>query len=197
MQNMKNNFQNLKDEELFYFLASPDKKKSREAFDILYSRHSTHIYSYCRKILVDSEAIEDIFQETFVKAFESAKNGVEMTNFGGFLLRIARNLCINELRDKKRNKTESFVEGVFQNPVNQYEQSDATEIVNKAMAKLPFNYREVLVLREIHGMSYVEIAKVLKKDISNIRVRIYRGKIALKQILQPLIREMNKLDKDE
>ena len=86
---MKNNYEQMSDNELYYLLNS-DKKTAERAFSELYSRHSPRIYAYCRRFLGNREEAQDVYQEAFVRFFKSAKQQREMTNVPAFLLKIGR-----------------------------------------------------------------------------------------------------------
>ncbi|MDE6832275.1 MAG: sigma-70 family RNA polymerase sigma factor, partial [Muribaculaceae bacterium] len=84
-------------------------KGSNEAFDVLLSRHSDRIYNYIQHIVKDSAIADDIFQETFVKAITTIKQGryTETGKFGAWLSRIAHNLVIYNFRQEKSENTVS------------------------------------------------------------------------------------------
>ena len=104
------------------------------------------------------QATDDIFQETFVRFYEMGVLGREVQNIQGYLLKIARNLCLNE-KQKKYNSTkislENFEFPSFDTP---YEQTELNRLIATALEMLPDDYKEVLVLREMYGYSYNEIA---------------------------------------
>ncbi len=192
---MKKNFQNMSDEDVYYLLY--DEKSKREAFDELYSRYSSKIYTYCRKVLNNEPAADDIFQETFTRFYESSLVDREMTNVAGFLIKIARNLCLNE-KDKKYNKQVSIEDFQFQVNDKSFEKKELNDILNMGLILLPEKYREVLILKEFLDFSYQEIADTLGESLSVIRIRIYRAKAKLREVLSPYFEEYknNKLDKD-
>jgi len=80
------------------------KSVSEPAFAELYARHSPRIFAYCRRILGDRESAQDAFQETFIRFYNSAQQNREMTNVPAYLLRIARNICLNMQRNNHNNK---------------------------------------------------------------------------------------------
>ncbi len=181
--------QHMSDEEV-YSLLNAGGKHSRKAFDELYTRFSAKIYVYCKKVLNNDDVAEDVFQETFTRFYESAQIDRVMTNVAGYLIRIARNLCINE-KMKKYNDKVSLDD--LQLPVydKAYDKKQMTEILQLGLDALPEKYREVLVLKEFLDMSYKEIAEVLKTTLPVVRIRIYRAKNKLKEILTPYLDEIN------
>ena len=168
-----------------------DQKTARYAFEELYARYSTKIYTYCKRILNNDEIAEDVFQETFMKLYESAKVDRAMTNFSAFVFRIARNLCINE----KHKKYNAFVPlEDFNFPIDD-PNSDSREkldLLETAMESLPKKYKEVLVLKEYLGFSYQEIADLMETTLPSVRINIYRAKHKLREMLSPYLQDYQK-----
>jgi RNA polymerase sigma-70 factor, ECF subfamily len=184
-------FQTYGDTDLFLLMQKKDQYH-QEAFAELYSRHSPRVFAYCRRYLGSEEAANDVFQESFVRFFKSAESERVMTNVPAFLLRIARNLCVNYLRKEKRHI--SFEEYMTIPEVKENEdKGELLDLIKEAIASLPEKYREVFVLREYEGLSYIEIAEMTEETVANIKVRIYRAKQKLREILAPYIKEMDKM----
>lgn len=184
-----NSIKMLSDEQLYDFL-SGNKKSAKMAFDELYNRFSTKIFTYCNRILFDRELAEDVFQETFLRFLESAKKERDMTNVSAFIFRIARNLCINE-KARKHHGFLSFEELIYPVSDQSYETKERVDLLETALQTLPQKYREVIVLKEFLGMSYQDIAEVLDSTLPSIRIRIYRAKQKLRDLLAPYIEERN------
>jgi RNA polymerase sigma-70 factor (ECF subfamily) len=183
---------NISDEELFLKLGSKKKKESKLAFDELYSRYSTNIYAYCRKILGDEELASDIFQETFTRVYQSAKKKKQMSNVAGFIVKIARNLCLNEKQKQKRIYTN--LENIYLPSYDtHYGNKQLEELLSTALDDLPDDYKEALILKEFMNMSYKEIADILNTTLPVIRIRIYRAKNKLKELLSPYLSEIENI----
>ncbi|MCX6153920.1 MAG: RNA polymerase sigma factor [Candidatus Kapabacteria bacterium] len=186
---MRNRITDRSDEEL-YLLILDKSSQSNNAFEELYSRYSTNLYTYCFKILNDRQLANDIFQEAFIKLLETQKATSNMTNIAAYLFRIARNLCLNE----KQKKYHAFVTIEDLNlSINEdiYEQKEQTMIIESALDALPPKFKEILILKEYLDKSYQEIADILEISVSSVRIRIYRAKERLRQILQPYFLENN------
>jgi RNA polymerase sigma-70 factor, ECF subfamily len=110
-----------------------------------------------------------------------------MSNVPGFLLTIARNLCLNAKRDRKPTVTVEDVEAALAVPGQ--EQREFTQLVTMALEMLPDDYREVFVLREYEGLTYAEIADIIDTSLPTVKVRIFRAKQRLRQILTPYLME--------
>ena len=134
-------------------LLNTDKTKSERAFNELYKRYSGGVHAYCLKILGDQEKAEDIFQETFLRFIKNVKADAKTTNIPGFLIKIARNLCLNEKRNKRiMVDVEDF--NFFTEPNQNYEKKELLELINMALELIEFNYREVFILREYNELNY-------------------------------------------
>lgn len=189
---VETNFENLKDEELFSKLSEKDKSESEKAFLELYNRYASRVYSYCNRILDNKEDAQDVFQETFIRFYESAKVERIMTNVPGFLLRIARNLCFNFKRVRRQNVTiEDYMH--FEEYSKSHERDELLELIKLALTGLSDDLREAFVLREYEGMSYVEISDFLGISIALVKVRIFRAKQKIREFLAPYIAELTKL----
>lgn len=189
---MKTNLEKLEDEELFSKLSSENRSESENAFLELYNRYANRVFSYCSRILDNKEDARDVFQETFVKFYESAKSERIMTNVPGFLLRIARNLCFNLKRTRHHNITiEDYMH--YQEYSNNHERDELMGLIKVALTGLPDELRETFVLREYEGMSYSEISDFLGISLALVKIRIYRAKQKIREFLAPYITELTKL----
>lgn len=181
------------DEELYYQLGGK-KRDSVKAFDEIYRRYSSKVYSYCRKVLNNSEVANDVFQDTFSRFYESAKVDKKMTNVSGYLIRIARNLCLNE-KARKYNDKVSLEDITLPSIDKAYGSKQLSELLETAIEDLPEQYREALVLKEFMDMSYKEIAESLDLTLPIVRIRIYRAKNKLRELLSPYMEEFEKINR--
>ncbi len=183
------NFEDLSDIELFNLLKK-DKKESPEAFKELYSRYSSRIYAYCRRFVGYKEEAEDIFQDTFKKFYEAAQQEREMTNVYGFIIKIARNLCINSKRNQKR--TIEIDDTLNISTKSRQDKEEMLDLIKQAIDELPAEYKDVLILREYQGLSYIEIAEMTNLSLGTVKVRIFRAKDKIRTILKPYMEEFSK-----
>jgi len=190
---MKKSFEEYKDEKL-YSLLCKNKVNSDKAFAELYARHSSRVFAYCRRFMGNKEEAQDIFQETFIRFHQSSSPDRVMTNVPAFLLRIARNLCVNSKRKEKSHLTyEDYMVG--SNDEHKTDSDELLELVKTALEVLPDKYKEMFILREYDGMSYAEIGEITGESISIVKVRIYRAKQKIREVLSPYINEMEKFKK--
>ncbi|HPI20399.1 MAG TPA: RNA polymerase sigma factor [Candidatus Kapabacteria bacterium] len=182
-------FEDLSDIELFNLLKK-EKKESPEAFKELYSRYSSRIYAYCRRFIGYKEEAEDIFQDTFKKFYEAAQQEREMTNVYGFIIKIARNLCINSKRNQKR--TIEIDDSINISTKSRQDKEEMLDLIKQAIEELPPEYKDVLILREYQGLSYIEIAEMTNLSLGTVKVRIFRAKDKIRTILKPYMEEFSK-----
>ncbi|MCS6966112.1 MAG: RNA polymerase sigma factor [Candidatus Kapabacteria bacterium] len=181
------------DEVLFALMSSPDQRQAEAAFRELYARYAQRIYSYCARILGSRYDAQDAFQETFLRFWQSAQQERTMTNVPAFLLRIARNLCLNFKRDNRAvTEFDEELHGAssLTSPTVQMEQEELRALLHQAISLLPPEYREALVLREQIGLSYTEIAELVGASETAVKVRVFRAKEKLRQLLAPYIEEL-------
>jgi RNA polymerase sigma-70 factor (ECF subfamily) len=167
-----------------------EPEAARRAFEELYNRYAADVYRYCFRVVGDQALAEDLFQETFLRLYRSAADERVMTNVAAFILRIARNLCLNT--KKNRHYTLLSLEQ-FELPAHDtgYERKEMEHLVLTALDCLPDDYREVIVLREYEGLSYAEIADVVGISVSTVGIRIFRARRKLAEILAPYIAELS------
>jgi RNA polymerase sigma-70 factor (ECF subfamily) len=169
-----NNLKTMADEALVALYA----KGNNPAFDVLLNRYKSSVHSYIYYIVRDRDLTEDVFQETFVKAIVTIKQGRYSENgkFKAWIMRIAHNLIIDHFRQERNENTISNDE-VDVDLFNDIRLSDSTaedqmvqnqvfDDVRKLVRHLPDNQREVLEMRYYRDMSFKEIAEVTGVSIN-------------------------------
>ncbi len=188
------NIEEYSDDELFQIMRSK-KGLHDAAFGEIYKRHSPRVFAYCKRFLGGREEARDIFQETFISFFKSGEQDREMTNVPAFILRIARNLCVNALKNKNMKFVHvSYEDFMAFNEEKSYEgDEELLDLINNALDTLPDKYKEMFILREYDGLSYADIAAVTDETVANVKVRIHRAKQKIREILEPYIKEIDKM----
>ena len=187
---MKQKFTSYSDSVLFDALKRA-KPESEYAFAELYNRHNQRIYSYCLKVTGNSDEARDIFQETFIRFYKSAAQEDGVENVGGYVMRIARNLCLNFNRNKKN--TVAIEDFHLTGQSHNYEQEELLGLVQTALEYLDYEYREVFVMRQYHDLSYEEIAEITGDTIPALKNLVWKKKKKIKHILSPYIADISKL----
>ncbi len=180
-----------KDAELIALFQNGDVN-SEEAFRAIYSKYSPRIYAYCLRVLGNKSLADDIFQETFVRFYEKAKSSYDEGSVNGFLITIARNLCLNHKRDKKSNIPFEEYHLVNQMVINENTENreEVHKLITASLELLDFKLREPLVLRMYNGLSYKEIAEICNISVENARKRVFRAKQKIREILEPYYNEI-------
>lgn len=183
---MSSELEKIGDIELYYRL-DKDKETAGVAFAELYSRYSSRVFAYCRRFLGNKDDAKDIFQETFVRFFQSAQQDREMTNVPAFLLKIARNLCVNHKR--KLKEVVSF-EDYMTSDSGTEDQDELLKLIKMALELLTPEYKDLFILREYNGLSYNEIAEITGLSLSTVKIRLFRAKLKIREILQPYLADL-------
>ena len=161
-------------------------------FRLLVQRHQEKVRNIIYLTLGLSEEVDDIAQEVFITVYRNLKHFRFESQFTTWLYRITVNKCKDYLR--KKNVRKIFVPlKEADDRAGHYsstEEGDISNIVNKAIAKLPYKLRLPLLLKDIEGFSYQEISESLNCEMGTVKSRIFRGRERLKEILQPLEKEL-------
>ncbi len=167
------------DAELFErFLAGDDR-----AFVDLFDRHNHRLFLYCMKLVNESDVAEDLTQELWERVIKLRLKPQKVLNPGGFLLTIARNLCLNHIRSQRRlSSIDDVHEGALPS-ASMREMSQMEELVIMALNELPMEMREVLILNTYSGYRFDEIAEMMGKSVDAVRMRASRARAQLRTIL--------------
>lgn len=186
-------FSKYSDIELSFLMSSDNKEIRKRAFDQVYERYSPQVYTFCYRFLRNEELAKDIFQDSFVKLFDTIQTKNEgIENLGGYLLKIARNLCLNEINIKKIKKVNiDDIELKYND--ESYESKQNKELLIQSLNQLPAKYRELLILKEFLNYSYNEIADITEQTKSNVGIMLHRAKQMLKEIVLK-VHKINKIE---
>ncbi|MFW5701358.1 MAG: RNA polymerase sigma factor [Bacteroidota bacterium] len=168
-----------------------DSRQSQEAaFTELYNRYASQVHAYCYRVLGSEEQAEDVFQETFIKFFKNVRTDLKNSNIPGFLITIARNLCLNVKRDRRPTVLIENLEFILRDYQN-YEQKELLDMITRSLELVEEDYREAFVLREYSGLSYQEISDVCGITVANAKSRVFRAKEKIKNILKPVLKDLS------
>jgi len=173
----------------------------QQAFGLLVSKYQRKLARLLSRLIRDPTEVEDVAQETFIKAYRALGSFRGDSAFYTWLYRIGINTAKNYLVSQGRRaptrtefdseEAENFEEGDLLRDINTPERmlfsKEIGETVNAAMDGLPEELRTAIVLREIEGMSYEDIAKMMDCPIGTVRSRIFRAREAVAEKLKPLL----------
>ena len=159
-------------------------------FGELLKRHKEKVRNIIYLTLSNTDGVDDIAQEVFITVYRHLKSFRFESQFTTWLYRITINKCKDHLR--KKNIRSIFLPLKDEEPVFESinEDIDIRHIVRNAIATLPDKLRIPLVLKDLDGFSYQEIADIMECEIGTVKSRIFRAREALKKVLKPLEKEL-------
>ncbi|HRP02796.1 MAG TPA: RNA polymerase sigma factor [Candidatus Kapabacteria bacterium] len=184
-------YQKYNDADLIKAMQSSTKRIQEEAFLELYNRYNRHVYLYISKIINNSEVVNDLFQDVFLKFINMIQKGVSLENVRNMLIVIARNTCLNH----KKKKTESYVDGIEEMLIAEdsyKDENDLVRVLQKGLELLDEDKRELILLKYYDGLSYEELTEITGIPYNTLKNMVYRAKYKLKSILAPYLKEINK-----
>jgi RNA polymerase sigma-70 factor (ECF subfamily) len=185
------------------------RTKDMTQFKSLVRRYQTRIYSVAVRILGNTEEAEEVMQDTFVKVHQNLDKFKHEASFSAWVFKIAHNLCVDLLRNKKRvhpfpvlsfdpqstaadeetGEARSYVVSQLADeapgPEQKADSDEQERVIAASLGQLPENQREVLVLHDIEGFSYQEIAEIVGASIGTVRSRLHYGRLKLRELLEP------------
>src|SRR5947209_13974111 len=151
-----------------------------QAFEILYRRYVTDVYHYALALLRNPADAEDVTQTTFLNAYRAYQRGVEVEKPQNWLIKIAHNVARTRYAQSSRRVKEVPLEDHVEQLAVPEEERPNIEGVLRALGCLPFNQRAALVMRELEGRSYVEIADTIGVSVSAVETLIFRARKSLR-----------------
>lgn len=176
------------------------QRNERGAFDLLVLKYQHKVVKLVARLLRDPAEAEDVAQEAFVKAYRALGSFRGDSAFYTWLYRIAVNTARNAIASRQRRPVEyeaELSESEQSNLASRLRHSDTPEAtvlseeirvtVNRAIEELPEDLRTAIVLREVEGLSYEEIAEAMECPVGTVRSRIFRAREAIDRALKPLL----------
>ena len=177
------------------------KNGDLKAFDLLVLKYQRRVFRLISRVIKNNSEVEDVAQERFIKAFRAIHQFRGDSAFYTWLYRIAVNtaknylfskgkrpIALSELKKSEDSDSFDMLDAVSnENPEGNMAGLQIAEAVNKAVKKLPEELSTAVVLREMDGLSYEEIAEVMNCPIGTVRSRIFRAREAIAQELRPLL----------
>ncbi|MFP4248129.1 MAG: sigma-70 family RNA polymerase sigma factor [Armatimonadota bacterium] len=169
-----------------------------EAFDRLVEAHYRSVYNTAYRMLRTPSAASDATQATFVRVWEALSSFRGDASFSTWLYRITMNVCLDELRRNKNKPLSLTVEDddgeasrerdipdFSDEPASTAEQRQLQELVHEAIGRLSEDFRAVIVLYDIRGLSYQEIGDALEIPLGTVKSRLNRARQALREEIEP------------
>ena len=175
-------------------LARKIRKGDRQAFEALLDRYGRPIFSFIHHFFQDRALCEDLTQETFLRAYRYIGSFRPGEKLSTWLFSIAKNLCIEEMRRRKKGATVDIdavdpailVAGGREgdDPQAAVILAEQGEIIRRLLPRLPEKYRTSILLFYFNELSYGEISAIMKISLSNTKILLYRGKRMLMDLLR-------------
>ena len=169
-------------------------------FEKLVTAYEKNVYNIALRMVGDPDDAADMTQETFIKAYRALSGFRGDSKFSSWLYRIASNVCLDFLRSRSRHpqvslsgadeddRTAFELPDMSQNPEEQLMKKLSMEAVRRGLGQLPEQQRQILVLRELGGLSYAELAQTLGLEEGTVKSRIFRAR---KRLCALLLRDGN------
>lgn len=183
------------------------------SFKSLVRRYQNRIYNACYRMLGNKEEAEEVVQDTFLKIHQGIDKFRSEATFAAWAFRIAHNLCVDILRVRHRkrglklmpfNTSHAVLEDgdLDMSQVQQLADTGAepgmrldlieeSKVLESSLANIPDSQRIVLVLFDIEGFSYQQIADIVGTSVGTVRSRLHYGRIKLKELLEPYYKEQS------
>ena len=176
---------------------------SEAAFDWLVTHYHAPVFNLILGMLGDPSDAADGTQEVFLKAFKGIRQFRQGSSLKTWLYRIAIREALNHRRWFKRHLQKNVsidaepeegqarieIEDLHATPFDQLASREIQAVVRQALAQVPDVFRSAVILRDLEGLSYEEVAEVLECSVGTVKSRILRGRRALKELLDPLLGE--------
>ena len=194
---MDKNLNALSDEEL---ISEFQQTNDERAFEILVQRYKNPLTNYVFRFLGDFDTCTDVVQETMIKLYRYKDNYRSVAKFSTWIYTIAGNLARTEYRRRKRrsflsindygedHKTYDIPDECYR-PDVMTDSGIKDEIIQNALLKVKEVFREVVILRDIQGLSYEEISEITGLNEGTVKSRINRGRAQLQELLKDIYKE--------
>src|ERR1041384_1601936 len=156
---------------------------AEKQFERLYRRYAGDVYRYAMAVMRNAQDAEDITQTTFMNAYRAMQAGERPDMPKNWLITIAHNVCRQRFRQAQRRPNEGELNERLAEAMEQDEGVVSGEGLRRALSHLAFNQRAALVMRELEGRSYQEIAEILGLSVSAVETLIFRARRALREQL--------------
>lgn len=169
-----------------------------EAFNRLVLTYQTMVFNTALRILADEDLAADATQQAFISAFRSL-NSFRGGSFRAWLIRTVTNACYDELRRKYRRPTvpleaedeegeeiesPAWLTDPAASPEEQLEQAELEHAIEHCLQALPADFRVVVVLADIQGFDYSEVARAIRRPLGTVKSRLSRARIRLRECLE-------------
>jgi RNA polymerase sigma-70 factor (ECF subfamily) len=161
--------------------------EDKELFEDYFKMYKDDVYRVAYYYTRNSDEAEDLVQDTFIRAYKFFSKFRKDTNFKSWILKIMRNIYITKSKKKSKENSIKNYELDFSKDYsleNDYLDNVTISEIRDAILMLPREFREVIILSDISGLMYEDIAKIIKVPVGTVRSRLHRGRLILKERLK-------------
>jgi RNA polymerase sigma factor (sigma-70 family) len=168
-------------------------KGEKELYEVIMRKYNQRLYRIARSIIKDDSEIDDVLQETYIKAFEHLDQFEGRSQFSTWLTRILINQANASIlkKNRRQNSIGSELSDTVKEAASSFEPTPDQQIMNKELKKyledaidqLPETLRAVYIMREVEGLSVAETSECLSISVENVKTRLHRSKAMLKDLL--------------
>ncbi len=179
-------------------LIAASKAGDKKAFGQLVKKYEQLVYSFSFKICRDKNKAEEVLQETFINAYRGLNSFSGNSKFSTWLYRIVTNNCLMMHRKKSHEPVVSIEEADLfkgtdelqiphwgETPQDVVLNKELKDVLDRAIQKLPLDYRIVFVMRDVEGLSTEEVGKTLNLSAPAVKSRLHRARLFLREELNP------------
>ncbi len=180
------------------------QRREPAAFEELVRRHQRTVFTLLYQLAPDWQDTSDLSQEVFIRIWRNINNLRNPSSFRSWLTQIVTNLFYDELRKRPRRLPTVSMDDAYEDeeggdsgtrdipdtsaqPDDIVLNREVSEVIRQAMSRLPEQFRTAIVLREVEGLSYEEIAILTKTEMGTVKSRIARARTKLQELLKPYL----------
>ncbi len=172
------------------------KSGNLKAYEEIIGLYEKKVFSTIYYMVKNDNEVEDIAQEVFIKIYKNLGNFKEESSLYTWIYRITVNVCIDELKKRKKvvyldekidtkdGEVELQLPDDSKSPTDIAEDNDLKDKLEKCIKKLPESQRMMIILRDIKGFTYMEIAEIMKMNLGTVKSKINRARASLKELLE-------------
>jgi RNA polymerase sigma-70 factor (ECF subfamily) len=163
---------------------------NNETYAVLVERYKNMVYNIAYRMIGEADAAKDMAQESFIAAYLGLKDFRHDAKFSSWLYRIVMNKCRDYLKARKDivpvDEIIEFTPGKEANPEQTVSSRQTADVIQRALGRMPAQFREVIVLKHLEELDYEEIAGILGESVNALKVRAHRGREMLRGILEEM-----------
>lgn len=172
------------------------KSGNLKAYEEIIGLYEKKVFSTIYYMVKNDNEVEDIAQEVFIKIYKNLGNFKEESSLYTWIYRITVNVCIDEFKKRKKvvyldekidtkdGEVELQLSDDSKSPTDIAEDNDLKDKLEKCIKKLPESQRMMIILRDIKGFTYMEIAEIMKMNLGTVKSKINRARASLKELLE-------------